>query len=95
MLIDISNINKAFIVIIIITITSDSVVIGLIDFHTAAAISRELAFLHNQVKFWQDFTFAFWSWFLTGWTDRWHRKPHNNYHYSVFIIYTSDILTSG
>ena len=95
MLIDISNINKAFIVIIIITITSDSVVIGLIAFHTAAAISRELAVLHNQVKFWQDFTFAFWSWFLTGWTDRWHRKPHNNYHYSVFIVYTSDILTSG
>ena len=59
MLIDISNINEAFIVIIIITITSDSVVIGLIDFHTAAAISRELAFLHNQVKFRQDFTFAF------------------------------------
>ena len=29
MLIDISNINKAFIIIIIITITSDSVVIGL------------------------------------------------------------------
>ena len=58
MLIDISSINKAFIVIII-TITSDSVVIGLIDFHTAAAISRELAFLHNQVKFREDFTFAF------------------------------------
>ena len=95
MLIDIPSINKAFNIIIIITITSDWLVIGLIDSHTAAAISRELAFLHNQVKFWQDFTFAFWSWFLTGLTDRWHRKPHNNYQYSVFIIYTSDILTSG